>query len=98
MFCNSKGSFAESSSIAEAGEIDLRNWDFQSKGFIRLDGNWRFYWNEFKAPEELMLIVSSKNFQSIKVPGSWNDHLIGEKKSVGTDLLLTVWLFKYRHL
>ncbi|MBK8396870.1 MAG: adenylate/guanylate cyclase domain-containing protein [Leptospiraceae bacterium] len=83
VFCNSKGSFAESSSIAEAGEIDLRNWDFQSKGFIRLDGNWRFYWNEFKAPEELMLIVSSKNFQSIKVPGSWNDHLIGEKKVGG---------------
>jgi HD-GYP domain-containing protein (c-di-GMP phosphodiesterase class II) len=32
---------------AEAGVLDLRNWDFDRDGPVKLDGEWRFYWQQF---------------------------------------------------
>ncbi|MEJ0030094.1 MAG: hypothetical protein WDO15_06855 [Bacteroidota bacterium] len=34
----------------EKGQIDLRNWDFQKQGTVRLDGQWGFYWEELLTP------------------------------------------------
>ena len=56
---------------AEAGVIDLRNWDFQKNGIIQLDGAWEFYWTEF---------LESKDFKNqdnsnpiyISFPSVWN--------------------------
>ena len=73
----------ESFTLAEKGELNLRNWDFESRGYVRLDGEWQFHWNELKSPDETILIVSSKSSQVIKVPGSWNDFLVDGKKVGG---------------
>ncbi len=62
------------------GELDLQNWDFEKGGYVRLDGDWIFYWNELKTPEEIMQAVVSGNYPSIKVPGSWNDFVLDGKK------------------
>ena len=56
---------------AEAGVIDLRNWDIRKNGIISLDGAWEFYWTEF---------LESKDFKSqdnsnpiyISFPSVWN--------------------------
>lgn len=56
---------------AEAGVIDLRNWDIRKNGIIQLDGAWEFYWKEF---------LESKDFKNqgnsnpiyISFPSVWN--------------------------
>lgn len=62
------------------GEIDLTNWEFQKQGYKKLDGNWRFYWNELRPPEDIMLEMSSLRYPTIKVPGSWNDFVVDGRK------------------
>jgi adenylate cyclase len=47
--------------MAKHGILDLRNWDFEKDGNVRLDGDWEFYWHEF---------LTSKNFDSVKRPQS----------------------------
>jgi len=34
------------------GVIDLREWDFSSRGSLPLAGDWRFYWNQLALPQE----------------------------------------------
>jgi class 3 adenylate cyclase len=60
--------------------LDLRGWDFEKDGIVRLDGDWEFYWKQF---------LKSADFDTVKkkhyifVPGSWkgykwkNDQLSG---------------------
>ncbi|MBO9605638.1 MAG: response regulator [Paenibacillaceae bacterium] len=36
---------------AEAGVLDLRSWDFERDGLVRLDGEWAFYPGHLLAPE-----------------------------------------------
>lgn len=66
------------------GEMDLTNWDFQSQGYKKLDGEWRFFWNQLRPPEETMLELTSPRFPTIKVPGSWNDFIVDGKKVGGS--------------
>jgi signal transduction histidine kinase len=64
---------------AKKGEMDLRTWNFERDGIIKLDGEWEFYHEEFLDPFEYKQRISSnvlninslKNF--IQVPGVWND-------------------------
>ena len=59
--------------------MDLRTWNFEKDGIIKLDGEWEFYHEEFLDPSEYKERISSdvfsknslKNF--IQVPGIWND-------------------------
>ena len=55
--------------VIESGKIDLRNWDFQRQGTVRLDGDWGFYWEELLTP-------SQGSFQPTrfrKFPGIWDE-------------------------
>lgn len=56
--------------IAEMGEIDLRNYEFESS--IPLDGEWQFVWNEFLETEEMNAILRKDYFH---VPQVWNDEV-----------------------
>ncbi len=38
--------------VAEAGTIDLRDWDFNAYGPVRLDGEWEFFHQRFLVSEE----------------------------------------------
>lgn len=59
------------------GVLDLRGWDFEKDGIVRLDGNWEFYWKKF---------LTSKNFDTVKtkhyipVPKPWNGYKWGKEE------------------
>lgn len=59
------------SPTAVQGELDLRGWDWDRTGHLPLNGEWEFYWNEFKHPEDL----AADRFGApryARLPGSWN--------------------------
>ena len=37
---------------AQAGFVDLSNWDFEKDGIIKLDGGWEFYWMKLYTPSD----------------------------------------------
>ncbi len=39
--------YAENAPTVQGGVIDLRNWNFDTKGKVMLNGNYGFFWNEF---------------------------------------------------
>ena len=39
--------YAEAAPMVQGGIIDLRNWNFDTKGKVMLNGNYGFFWNEF---------------------------------------------------
>jgi HD-GYP domain-containing protein (c-di-GMP phosphodiesterase class II) len=45
---------------AQAGVLDLRSWDFERDGPVKLDGQWRFYWQQ--------LIMSGQDAGGIDEP------------------------------
>ena len=65
---------------AIAGEINLKNWNFEEKKFLDLDGEWEFYWQEFPEIQDGKLVLNEKNKRYINLPGIWNDYKIDEKK------------------
>ncbi len=62
--------------IAEKGVIDLKDWDFEKNGIIRLDGEWEFFNNELLNPIELKEKSTSDVF--VLMPGRWRN--IKDKK------------------
>ena len=68
--------------LAVKGVIDLKNWDFSKNESLILNGEWRFWWNEFidinklKTSEQETLKSSS----FIKVGTSWKDQFYNNKK------------------
>jgi len=53
------------------GVLDLRGWDFEKDGIVRLDGDWEFYWKQFLSAKDFDT-VKKKHF--IAVPKPWNEH------------------------
>jgi class 3 adenylate cyclase len=74
--------------MAKLGILDLRNWDFEKDGNVRLDGDWEFYWHEF---------LTSKDFDTVKkkkyiiVPKAWNGYK-WNKKELGYDGYATFYI------
>ncbi len=81
--CEKKQDKIVFSELEPKGELDLRNWDFGTQGYKRLDGEWRFFWNQLRPPEETTLEITSYKYPTIKVPGSWNDFIVDGKKVGG---------------
>ena len=52
---------------AEGGVLDLRGRDWSEP--LALDGQWRFYWQEFIDPS-----LPFEEGPAIEVPGKWNDY------------------------
>lgn len=57
---------------AEKGVLDLTNWDFKKNGKTNVDGEWEFYWQEFKNPQIWKNKHVQKNSNYIKVTSAWN--------------------------
>ncbi|MCA1032187.1 diguanylate cyclase [Bacillus timonensis] len=53
---------------AEKGIFQLKDWDFEKNGTLKLRGEWDFYWNA-QEPSELLNLKPS----SIPVPAAWDD-------------------------
>ena len=54
--------------LAEAGMLDLREWDFEENGGLPLSGEWAFYWLELFSPKE---IEPDANTIYAPVPKHW---------------------------
>lgn len=59
------------------GIIDLRNWDFEKDGIVRLDGEWEFYWKQFLKSSDFDT-VKKKHY--IEVPKPWNNYKWGNEE------------------
>lgn len=62
----------------EKGVLDLRTWDFENDGVVKLSGEFEFYFNEllnendFKTPQ--------KKIDYFPIPKIWNDYELNGKK------------------
>jgi len=59
--------------IAQGGVIDFSNWDLSKDGAVRLDGQWKFYWDQLLEPNELQA-VEHKDVVLVSVPNSWDKY------------------------
>ncbi|MBP7282270.1 MAG: SpoIIE family protein phosphatase [Leptospiraceae bacterium] len=63
---------------ATKGILDTSDWDFPKKGFIKLDGAWEFYWQNFYTPEDFKnfseQIKTPPNLTFQNVPSVWNSY------------------------
>lgn len=62
---------------AERGTIDLRQWDFERRGALRLNGVWELYPGQLLPPDDAGAMrspsaPSARQPVDIKVPGDWN--------------------------
>ena len=53
----------------KSGEIDLRNWDFDTKGTVNLNGEWEFYWDTLLFPHNF---PSQLKPEYLFFPSVWN--------------------------
>ena len=53
---------------AARGVLDLRQWNFEKDGPVKLDGQWEFYWKKFR-PD-----IKPDDRPEFIRPGPWNDH------------------------
>lgn len=61
------------SAKAQNGVLDLRNWDFSKNGNVSLDGQWEFYWQQLKPPEDFLYETTAVPNNYITVPSpSWS--------------------------
>ncbi len=56
------------------GIIDLSGWDFKRDGYVRLDGQWEFYWDRLLEPSDFLKEDHQKDRGFITVPGLWKGH------------------------
>lgn len=60
---------------AEKGILDLSNWDFDTDGMVRLDGEWEIYWGEILDTQEIRdRILGGETPNYYQVPGDWKAH------------------------
>ena len=64
------------------GKLDLRGWDWNEKGVVKLRGEWEFYWNELLGSQELAPGTSPPQY--IPVPSVWNDYVYDGQELAGS--------------
>lgn len=62
------------------GVIDLRNWDFEKNGSVKLNGTWEFYWKQQLVSQDFTFPKNIPAPHFISVPGNWNNSTIKKKK------------------
>lgn len=62
---------------AESGVLDLTQIQFEND-VVRLDGQWKFFWNQLLAPNE---VKPDEIIEYIEIPSSWNKHIRNEEQS-----------------
>ena len=78
---------------AKQGIVDLRTWDFNKNGIIKLNGEWEFYGGKLLAPEDFNAATKTrlKRPGYIKVPYPWKGRINAQKGSsqgIGTYRLI----------
>ena len=63
--------------VAKKGEINFTNWNFDTDGIVKLDGEWEFYPNKLINNKG---IATEKNISYLEIPSSWKDVEINNEK------------------
>ncbi|MDF9798271.1 signal transduction histidine kinase [Catalinimonas alkaloidigena] len=58
---------------AQQGILDLRQWDFEKYGSVKLNGEWTFYWQELLSSDPSLLAVVDKP-DYISLPSDWKNY------------------------
>ncbi len=70
--------------LAENGFLNTEQWDFQSEGTIKLDGQWEFYWLSLLTPDDFRnLQTKNQNNLYQLVPSTWNQYNLNQEKLSG---------------
>ena len=80
-FC-SKEKEIESPKVID-GVIDLRKWNFNEDGIVKLDGNWEFYESQLLDNSDFKKLDKPKMTGYIQVPKKWSDTQLNLKNSDG---------------
>lgn len=67
---------------AEKGILDLLGWDFKNDGFLRLNGEWEFYWNQLLTPNDFINDIPRMTGY-FEMPGLWNSMIVDGNKLSG---------------
>lgn len=71
--------------VSRQGMIDLRNWDFQQDGGVKLNGEWEFYRDRLLTPEDFHSRESGRAAPAvstmINVPEKWNTYISATGKT-----------------
>ena len=59
-------------SIVNQGYADLSHWDVEKDAFIRLDGQWEFYWKQITENEDKNKQFKLYSNEFISIPNTWN--------------------------
>ncbi len=55
----------------QKGVMDLRGWQFDKDGMVKLNGEWEFYWKSLYTPTDFERFDLTDK-QYVQVPGYWN--------------------------
>ncbi|WPP52713.1 sensor histidine kinase [Catalinimonas niigatensis] len=64
---------------ADKGQLDLRNWNFTTRGKVKLNGEWIFYWQKFLVELPVNLDTPSTSTYLINLPSAWNSYEINSQ-------------------
>jgi class 3 adenylate cyclase len=65
--------------VVENGVLDLTEWNFERDGYIALNGDWAFYWNNLYSPEDFKQDTLLRMTGFCSVPGYWSQQKIGDQ-------------------
>ena len=65
------------------GILDLRECTLDDDFFLKLDGEWEFYWDRFVSPEEFLATSPPLPDLYCDIPSYWSDYSINEKPLSG---------------
>lgn len=69
---------------ASAGVLDLRHWNFEQDGPVRLNGEWALYWEQLLTGDDLTGNAAPAPDSFIFVPGTWRGHQLNTQ-TLGSD-------------
>lgn len=58
------------------GVLDIRNWDFERDGVLKLDGQWLYYKEKLLYPDDFKNETNLEG-ENFKIPGSYGEHTYG---------------------
>lgn len=65
---------------AKAGYLDIRDYNLEEYGILKLDGEWEFYWNEFLTEENFNSPKPGFTRRFEKVPSIWNHYKLNNAR------------------